>query len=211
MEDHKEVLSKVASDATSLEAAKPPFTVLLLKRIDGVGGHNLGITYNNSDTPLFCVSRSWSLSFKNTVTYHQASLDNPPLCTASTNRSFSQPKSNIELAFTPANSTPYTLKLQRLEGALKRRHEVQLSDGVTYIVRGKRSESLLWYIGDLVVEDSQGNKVADFESNWWFSFHSAGFIRIFGAHSDTFVQEIAFVITSLCIKEYRKAMTVYVT
>ncbi|KAL8717215.1 MAG: hypothetical protein Q9225_005523 [Loekoesia sp. 1 TL-2023] len=104
-------------------------------------------------------------------------------------------------------SSEYTIKFHRDGGFLKRRHRMTLSNGKTYVLRGKHSTNLMMCWGNLkLVEEGSKTSIADFKVEWPSSFHKFGTVTFKSEVEDTLAREILFAFIGVANKEYAKAM-----
>ncbi|KAL8696395.1 MAG: hypothetical protein Q9201_007679 [Fulgogasparrea decipioides] len=113
----------------------------------------------------------------------------------------------IEMAGVQDASTGHTFKLQRDKGALKRIHKMTLSDGKTYVLKGKHSSSLMWCWGNLkIVEEGNKVRLAEFTVEWPSSFHKIGIVTFETEVEESVAKEMLFAILGVVNKEYIKGM-----
>ncbi|MCJ1253332.1 hypothetical protein MMC24_001143 [Lignoscripta atroalba] len=183
----------------------PPSTVFHI-HIDK--HYNLTITLAEQPTPLYFVSRCSIFKLEAPTLVHAVDKGGPTVAEITSHSSFSKGKSKIEINFAAVKDRDaYALEIHRDGNALVRRHKIQLSNGRTYTLRGRKSSSILLCNGDLsLVDDTTEQTVADFDAKWLTSMKRFGDVTIFGEHDRVLVEEMLMVVLGLAQKEYRKGM-----
>ena len=176
---------------------------------------DLIVNMSDTVTTLYYISRNDIFSTDGSMRVHAFSQAGPLLAEAKTKHGFCKEKSMITYNFPvpqgnmdPSKAEPRELTLKRDASWLTRKHKITMSDGRTYIVKGKTSESSLCYWGNLtVVDEITSTMVADFESRWLKSFSNVGTIVLYGEmdRGERWREEMLIVILGLAHKEYRKA------
>ncbi|KAL8668885.1 MAG: hypothetical protein Q9224_007770 [Gallowayella concinna] len=104
-------------------------------------------------------------------------------------------------------SSGYTINLKRDSGTMTRRHKMTLSDGKTYLLKGKHSDSLLMGWGNLkIVEESSKTKIAEFKVEWPMSVHKVGVVTFERQVEERLVKEMLFALVGVASREYAVAM-----
>ncbi|KAL9593293.1 MAG: hypothetical protein Q9219_007616 [cf. Caloplaca sp. 3 TL-2023] len=188
---------------------------------------------NNHQTTLYTIPRFRALSANSTMRITSPTDEEDLRASITTHSSTNKEDSWIEIRTLPrpphipfsSSSNPpaytqtdnqdrkssggHTIKFHRDGSALKRRHRMTLSNGRSYILRGKHSTNFLMCWGNLkIVEEGQEKKsVAEFKVEWPTSFHKFGTVRFMGDGVGEGVErEMLFAMIGVANKEYVKAM-----
>ncbi|KAI4243979.1 MAG: hypothetical protein L6R40_003190 [Gallowayella cf. fulva] len=114
---------------------------------------------------------------------------------------------DIRMGPSDTSSSGHTISLKRDSGAVTRRHRMVLSNGKTYLLKGKHSDSLLMCWGNLkMVEEESKTKIAEFKVEWPMSVHKVGIVTFGCQVEETLVKEILFAAVGVASREYAVAM-----
>ncbi|KAL8712596.1 MAG: hypothetical protein Q9220_003127 [cf. Caloplaca sp. 1 TL-2023] len=155
------------------------------------------LTNFGTESPLLITSPTNSAQIIATITTHSSTW------------SMSAKKSYIEIAIPQQQpgSAPQSIKLQRDPSALTRRHRfTSPTDGKTYVVRGKHSDSVMMSWGNLRIEEAEtGKRAVEFDVEWMTSLRKVGTVRFLddGARLPVGVRmEMLWAVVGVTNKEY---------
>ncbi|KAL8813300.1 MAG: hypothetical protein Q9200_000370 [Gallowayella weberi] len=150
-------------------------------------------------------------SFSQTGAIHIKNAEGIDEVCASLSGNFEDHKydADIDIHMGPSHnmSSSYTIHLKRDSGAMTRRHKMTLSNGKTYLLKGKHSDSLLMCWGNLkIVEEDSKTKIAEFKVEWPMSVHKVGIVTFESQVEETLVKEMLFAFIGVASREYAVAM-----
>ncbi|KAL8891439.1 MAG: hypothetical protein Q9192_005743, partial [Flavoplaca navasiana] len=156
-------------------------------------------------------TRIWDSSTANVkdADHDATGQDEEFLAEVSSNFEIAKSDPDMDILMAADENTPsgFVIDLKREKGTFTRKHRITLSDGKTYVVRGKHSDNLMMCWGNLkVVEKSSKSKLAEFKVEWWMSTRKIGIVTFLCEIQEHLMKEILFVLVGVASREYSVAI-----